>query len=494
MIQLKNDFIESLVSLPGVDSDALLKALDTPPAIGVRRNRHKDSAFTPPDIFTPGVSEAVGWCADGVRLRERPSFTLDPLLHAGAYYVQDPSSMIYQQIVERLAGLLSQSGVEPLCILDFCAAPGGKTTAIINALPPESMVVANEFNPQRGKILRENLEKWGYPRVITTGSPSSAYAAMGEAFDIVAVDAPCSGEGMMRKEEIARSQWSAALVEDCARLQREILRDVASTVRPGGYLIYSTCTFNLKENEENSIFISDELGLEPVGIDALALEGFMPGDTPSRALLPGVEALRFMPHLTDGEGLYVSVFHKPGDITATRSPGHHTADIPPRKRKSAKGGKKGEKSANKAAGEISGESAARLRSLVDERLQPVFEMNGDSVTMLPGPMLPLMERLKRCGVFITGAGLPIAGIKGNQVIPDSRLPLSTAIAPGMFPTAELSKEDALRYLRRESLSLPPNIPAGYVVVTYEGRPLGMVKNLGSRANNLYPRHWRIRNL
>lgn len=464
------------LNIEGIDMSRLREALNGSPCAAIRLNAGKrpDS-----DGLYAGM-EPVSWCRDGSYLPERPVFTLNPLLHAGVFYVQDPSSMIYQQVAERLCSRLNTAGLK---VLDFCAAPGGKTTAIINALPDGAQLVANEYVAARGKILRENLEKWGYPRVITTGASADDYSRLGAMFDIVAVDAPCSGEGMMRKDEEARRQWSPVLVEECAALQRDILSKIAGCVKPGGYLIYSTCTFNRRENEDNSRYIEQQLGLEKVAIDSLDLAGI---ESVSRALDKDVEALRFMPHISCGEGLYISIFRRPEDYEF-ESPMDNEQPVKVK-------GKKGKKDVKGAPGKATvpgREQLKELQKIFREKMD--FEIRGDMAYALPSQMTPLKERLGNAGIFITGAGLPAAEIKGNILIPDSRVVLSLASDSEAFPRVELSQEDSLRYLRRESFPLTEgSAPKGYVAVTYRGFPLGLMKNLGNRANNLYPASWRIR--
>jgi len=188
-----------------------------------------------PDWSNSGVP--VSWCANGLTLPQRPAFTFTPQFHAGLFYVQEPASMIHESIVKQIV-----DNDKPVKLLDLCAAPGGKTTAAINALPDGSLVVANEYDAKRSSILKENLEKWGYPDTIVVNSDVAKLCKACGNFDIVIADVPCSGEGMMRKEEMARKQWSRGLIEQCRLLQREILSHADSAVTPGGYLIYSTCT------------------------------------------------------------------------------------------------------------------------------------------------------------------------------------------------------------------------------------------------------------
>lgn len=464
---LPDDFKRMLHDMERVtgclDSERLIKSLDTPPAVGLRINTRK----LPTEFPLYDCMEPVEWCETGYRLKYRPLFTLNPLLHAGAFYVQDPSSMVYRTIVAEIYRLLNLENpdIRP-AMLDFCAAPGGKTTAAIDALPDKSIMVANEFDPKRGKILRENLEKWGYPYIITTGDKSGSFSILPEIFDIVAVDAPCSGEGMMRKEEKARNQWSQALIEKCATLQREILSDVVNTLKPGGYLIYSTCTFNLLENEDNAEYIRHELGLTPVRLDI---------DIPNGAteLTGSIPALRFMPHLTDGEGLFVCVFQKSvssHEIRTTKfSHNNHMS------------GFSGKRSGNK--------KRDTEFEYMPENMIGIATPDG--LSALHEDMVGIYQLIKDSRIRITGAGLPVGVQKGSVLIPDSRSVLST-LNKDIFPIVDVSEDDALRYLRRESLILPPGIPKGYVTISYKDIPIGLMKNLGNRANNLFHSPWKIR--
>lgn len=473
-VAIPGDFVEKMQGISLPDADRLIDALDTDPCVAIRINQRKNKTG---EIYSD--IEPVSWCKDGYYLPNRPIFTLNPLLHAGVFYVQDASSMIYQQLTERLVESL---GNRPMALLDFCAAPGGKTTAMINALPEGSVAVANEFVTARGKMLRENLEKWGYPAVITTGSSSQQYSSLPEIFDIIAVDAPCSGEGMMRKEEEARRQWSPKLVKECAALQRSILSEISTTLRPGGYLIYSTCTFNLEEDEKNSLFIRDELGLEPIDPSQLALHGI---ENVGKSLIPEIPALRFMPHLTKGEGLYVSIFRKPGVFSPYLENEGSTLPVSHKKEKSKKGD---QKSFTRPAPEI----MKRLGSWFLSEYEMTFEQNGSLLTALPSSAQHLLTSLRKAGIRITAAGLPAAEVKGRDLIPDSRIVLSNAFDPASFPQVELTEEDALKYLRRDTIQLPGDTPKEFITVTYKGYPLGLLKNLGNRANNLFPAPWRIR--
>lgn len=399
--------------MPGVDAAAFAEAMLLPPAVSLKINRRKLS-----DVGEAGYGELeqVAWCRSGYYLDERPNFTLNPLLHAGAFYVQDASSMVYEEMVRSLVvqGALPRQAA----VLDLCAAPGGKSTSIINALDDESFLLANEFVPQRATILKENLLKWGFPNIMVTNSPTSRLASLGESFHLVAVDAPCSGEGMMRKDLKAVEQWSPALVRQCAALQRDILADAVGMLLPGGFLIYSTCTFNRVEDEDQLLWLRDEMGLEI--LDPLPAGDF----NILGSVVPEVKALRFMPHVTRGEGLFVALLRKPGELPSDRDP-----KLP-----------------------------ARIRSKAKVILD----------------------------------GIPQTIMKGKVEIPASESVLATDFDLASYPIAEVDRETALRYLRHEAITLSGNMPRGYVVISYGGHPLGLVKNIGNRANNLYPAAWRIR--
>ncbi len=410
-MSLPSGFIEEMKLLLGEEADEFLLAMEQQPVVSVRLNPRK------PGASFEGASP-ITWCPGGFYLPERPSFTLDPLLHAGAYYVQDASSMIYKETVRRLLPL--SGNPSSVTLLDLCAAPGGKTTAMIDALPDGSRVVANEYVAKRATILRENLSRWGYPDAVVTNRDTSAFVSDGSLFDIVAVDAPCSGEGMMRKDETARTQWSEKLVDDCAALQKTILSNAAKVVRPGGFLIYSTCTFNRKENEENVRFAVEQLGLRPIDLD-------FPGEWGiPRGIGTDLPVYRFMPHRTQGEGLFLAVLKKPDENEGDRERApEHT---------------QGRKSANS-------------------------KRNNTHTSASP---------------------------KGKkEEIPEIDDILSVDFDKTRFPLVELTREQAVNYLRREALILPEGSPRGVVIVTYRGLPLGAAKNIGSRANNLYPKNRRI---
>lgn len=466
-VSLPDAFVDSLSEL-GDKAGVLREALLTAPSVSIRENRRKPS----PDYASIDIDGVVPWCAAGRYLSSRPSFTLDPAMHQGRYYVQDASSMFLSHVVNTLVG----DSAAPLLALDACAAPGGKTTALIDALPDGSVVVANEYVPKRAAILKENIIKWGYPGVVVTRDDTARIARACRDFDVVVADVPCSGEGMMRKDKTAVEQWSPALVDECVARQREIVANLWDAVAPGGYLIYSTCTFNRKENELMVEHMVRDLGAESVRIPV----------EPDWNITPGVDTschcYRFLPGLTRGEGLFMAVLRKPGE--AERGKGL-----------ACRGGKK--PAGKKASRRPSAAAAVNVRDVAAAAAKWLSRDGGYELTVdegrvnaVPGNMsalsCALSERLN-----VIHHGVCVGEIKGGAIIPSQSLAMSQALSIDAFPRVELSREAALDYLRREALTLPDGTPKGFVLVCYESYPLGFVKNLGSRANNLYPSEWRV---
>lgn len=453
------EFMEEMQALLGPqEAEALRNALKEEPTVAIRLNPAKPCAL-PPALS----GESVEWHPFSRRLATRPQFTLMPPFHAGAFYVQDPSSMIVSRIVESL----THESDAPIRMLDACAAPGGKSTCALDALPPGSLLVSNEYEPKRAAVLVENVCKWGAPNVIVTQGDTSRLSALRDTFDIILADAPCSGEGMMRKDMTAREQWSRGLVRQCAALQAEILDNLWPALRPGGFLIYSTCTFNLDEDERQAARLMEDYGAE--SIDPALPDEWGIG----RSLLPGVHALRFMLHITRGEGLFLSVLRKPGDAPAA-------------KKKNKGGGKQKSKPGGKTPDCLASWLSAPAE--FEFRRTPEGEW-----TAFPREHAPLLRQIETSARVIH-AGIHMATEKGKDIIPAHSLALNTALREGAFPRVEFSEAQALDYLRKEAVTLPADTPRGYVLATHAGLPLGFLKNLGNRANNLYPAPWRIRHL
>ncbi|MBR1499907.1 MAG: hypothetical protein IJ615_09830, partial [Bacteroidaceae bacterium] len=278
-------------------ADALCHALDaTEPDVSIRLNPRKLSADEVL-AFRPDL-EPVPWCPNAFFLPSRPPFTFDPLLHAGAYYVQEAASMAIASLIPKASPVPSS----PLLALDLCAAPGGKSTLVQSLLPEGSVLISNEPVPKRAQVLRENMQKWMMgqpeeaPRCIVTQKYPHEFGALTGRVDLLLADVPCSGEGMFRKDEVARQEWSLENVAKCQQRQRDILSDIWHVLKPGGLLIYSTCTFNRLEDEDNARWICQELGGE------LLTE---------RHFLPGRDR---------GEGFYMAAIKAPGSLPLAPCP------------------------------------------------------------------------------------------------------------------------------------------------------------------------------
>lgn len=454
-MQLPQEFVQQMCALLGeAEAGALCSALtDTPPAVSVRRNPTKGEVSF-------AQSAPVPWCSDGCYLAERPSFTLDPRFHAGAYYVQEAASMFIEQAYRQI-----ERDFTPTRLLDLCAAPGGKSTLWRSLLPDGALLVANEPIRQRAQILAENLTKWGHPDVVTTSAYPAEFAPLRGFFDVIAADVPCSGEGMFRKDEGARAEWSPAAVETCAARQRAILTDIWDCLREGGYLVYSTCTFNRAENEDNVRFVCQELGAEVVAVPIDEAWGIAPDTTAG-----GQAVYHFFPHRTQGEGLFLALLRKTAPAPAVRE----------KKRTRSK-----ETPVPDAA-----KLLAWLKTPTDFRL---FCPTSETIAAVRTSLLDDVQRVAACVRTLT-AGVLMGETKGRKFVPAHALALSTVLADTAFSRAELDGDTALRYLRREAVVLPPEQPRGHVLLCFEGLPLGWVNNLGTRANNLYPAEWRIRNV
>ena len=442
VMKLHEDFIGQLRDMLPNEWEALVGAItSSEPSVAVRVN----------DAHGVGVPEGarcVPWCCQGFYLQDRPAFTFDTDWHAGRYYVQDASSMFIAHVIRHFIH-------EPARYLDLCAAPGGKTTAALQASPEGSLVIANEIVPPRARVLADNVIRWGNPRCVVTSNAPANLGKFSHFFDVIATDVPCSGEGMMRKDDEAVAQWSPTLVEQCAQRQREILADVWPALRPGGLLIYSTCTYNRQENEEIADYIVHELG-------ATSLE--VPIE-PSWNIHPAIDSdchcYRFMPHRVDGEGLFMAVFRKNGN--SLRQDVRIKEKIP------------------KKCDEIGKNWLANPDEFV-------IKQQGDLSIAVPQDIRREVAAL-RASLNVLHAGVELATVMGRKAVPHHALAMSTARKAEAFHVCEVDYPTALRYLRGESITVDG--PRGHILVAHEGALLGFANNLGNRANNLYPKPLRI---
>jgi 16S rRNA C967 or C1407 C5-methylase (RsmB/RsmF family)/NOL1/NOP2/fmu family ribosome biogenesis protein len=439
-------FIQRIRQQPYIDSDRLLDALGTESPVSVRVNHSKWP-------YSPLRGESVTWCTNGFYLEKRPKYTLDPLLHAGCYYPQEASGMFLEEVFEQ-----TMQGIDRIKALDLCGAPGGKATHLSSLIGERGMLLANEVIRQRADILNENITKWGLSNTIVTRNDPSDFSSLPGFFDMILVDAPCSGEGMFR-DDIAINEWSPENTALCSERQRRILMDIWPALRQNGILVYSTCTFNPAENEENIKWLLSLNEAESVRLNISRYNDITEIDH------KGIYGYGFYPGKIRGEGLFISVLRKTGtqDIISPRS-----------KKRSDSRLTREEKSV-----------ALEWTFFKEENLT----RSGDSVISFPGDQDSynlLSNRLK-----MISPGTRIFTEKHGRYLPAHDLSMSVFLKKNVFPSINLGLSDALAYLHRESI-IPGNSEKGWNLITFRGVNLGLVNNIGNRMNNYYPVDWRIR--
>jgi 16S rRNA C967 or C1407 C5-methylase (RsmB/RsmF family)/NOL1/NOP2/fmu family ribosome biogenesis protein len=408
-------------------------------------------------VVLPSLSlaEKVPWSSFGYYLNERPSFTFDPLFHAGAYYVQEASSMFLEQALRQTADLS-----RPLRVLDLCAAPGGKSTLIQSLLSPESLLVSNEVIRTRVSVLQENMTKWGAANVIVTNNDPRDFQRLEDYFDVIVVDAPCSGSGLFRREPEAIGEWSAENVQICYQRQQRILADCWPALRQGGILIYSTCSYSKEEDEEILDWMQEELQAAScqlqVGADWNIVE------TMGKK---GGYGYRFYPDKVKGEGFFLTCVRKEdGGMFAY-----------PRNRK-------------QVAEKLTRQEEERMKPWIRQEVPVFFFRHHEQVHALPAPLLEDLPYLQSF-CYIKKAGILTGKPAAKEFIPEHELALSTLINKEI-PAITVTKEQAIQYLRKEEVRAETEL-RGWALVQYEGQNLGWIKILPNRANNYYPKEWRI---
>lgn len=421
-----------------------LEVLDTPAPVSLHFNPIKSNK---PENF-----DGVKWYANGVYLEERPVFTLDPLFHAGQYYVQEASSMFLAEAVRQTVDLS-----KPLRVLDLAAAPGGKSTLLASLLHPESFILCNEVIKSRFRILDYNLSKWGMPNTNISNHDSKDFKHLEGLFDVILLDAPCSGEGLFRKDPGAVDHWDTEHVKFCSLRQRRILGNTVKLLRPGGTLIYSTCTYNGPENEENAQWLQESYALENI-----------PLKTPSDwSIEERTIGYQFYPHRVKGEGFYLASFRKTSGKEAKIKTGNAVKKF---------------------------DLTAKEKSIIAPWLKTpedlvLMENKNGQIRAILKPHLDIHLQIAKTLIRYE-PGTIIGSLKRDTFIPSAELALSTLVSDEISQV-ELSLEQSLRYLKKEDPKLE-EIPAGWALVKYQGLPMGWVKGLKNRINNYYPKEWRIR--
>ncbi len=434
----------------GEEAPEFLEAINDAPATAVFLNRLKHPA---PDHFH---FRPVPWCTDAGFLEERPVFTLDPLFHAGCYYVLEASSVFLMHVLKSVL-----PADTPLRVLDLCAAPGGKSVMLLSGMSPGSLLVSNEVNRARWNILQYNLDKWGYANTLRSCADPSAMP-WSATFDLIVVDAPCSGEGMFRKDLAARAQWSPEHVIHCSLRQRRILHEAVRMLRPGGVLIYTTCTFNDHENIDQVVWLSQEYGMHSLEVEIDP--GWGISTTKNRESV----GYAFFPHKVRGEGLFCSALKKPG---------HPPEDDAIHKRRKRPPEQK----------------TAFSQQELTHWLKP--DADWDTIRLYPygAKGVTLLQSQIDCEPFETYRGLVMGTHIGhyNKTVftPAHALALLNDVNVHL-PAIDLNKHEALNYLRKNPLPLQSD-RGGWHLVRFNGHTLGWSKQTRTGMKNYLPTNLRI---
>lgn len=453
-MQLPEKFVEQISNCDGCDVTAFLHAHTLAPPVSIRYNTRK--IFSLPDHL-----QKVPWCASGFYLPERPQFTLDPLLHAGCYYVQEASSMFLEYVLKQTIDFNS-----PVRILDLCAAPGGKSTLVSSLLNEKSLLVSNEVIKTRVAALKENITKWGDEHVAITNNDAADFSKLQNYFDVIIIDAPCSGSGLFRKDASAVNAWSTELVKLCSLRQQRILDDVIPALKENGILIYSTCSYSTEENETVVQKLLAEKQFEIIYVPL----------TENLGIIKNNSGFRFYPDKLKGEGFFLSVLRKCSNTSAVEVfEGRNVFS-------------KIEK--------LSNANLQLMKNYITNADIFEFFTKEKNIFAYPAQIAADMHLLS-ASLKVVKAGIFCGEMKGKDFIPTHELALCSKIQLN-FPAVSVDKETALQYLRKQELKsdefFANNLYKGWVLIQYEGHTIGWAKILENRINNYYPTEWRIKNL
>jgi 16S rRNA C967 or C1407 C5-methylase (RsmB/RsmF family)/NOL1/NOP2/fmu family ribosome biogenesis protein len=439
-------FIKRIKNQEYIDTETLLRALEDPSPVSIRINPSKLNK-------RPLNSEPVPWCETGYYLPRRPSYTFDPLFHSGCYYPQEASGMFLEQVFLQKIGKR-----ENIRILDLCGAPGGKSTHLSSLIGRNGLLVSNEVIRSRAMVLMENISKWGVSNTLVTQNDPSALGKLTGYFDVVFVDAPCSGEGMFR-DDVARREWSEKNAMLCSERQKRILMDIWPSLKENGILIYSTCTFNPGENEDNIKWLIEKQKAETERLDITGFSGIKEID------YRGVSGYGFYPDTIRGEGFFLSVMRKME--------------------------KSGKNHINSTRNKILKAGREDIKIAVEWTLfheGPIVRI-GDDIYKLPVSTDEFGYLSQNLRIIMPGTW--ICSVRKKDFLPSHELALSDGLKKEAFPVRELDYSNAIAYLKRENIKVQ-DLPGGWFITAFNGIPLGFAKNLGTRINNYYPVKRRIR--
>jgi NOL1/NOP2/sun family putative RNA methylase len=456
--QLPPALINSLQTAKGFNEAAFIQVHQSGQQItSVRKNPAK--IFNPQSSLFNVQLEIIGWADNSFYIQKRPSFTLDPLFHAGAYYVQEASSMFLQQALQQTVDLSV-----PVKILDLCAAPGGKSTLLQSLINEESLLVSNEVIKTRVTVLSENISKWGAANVIVTNNDPKDFKRIENYFDAIVIDAPCSGSGLFRKDATAIEEWSLNNVALCSQRQQRILADIMPSLKEDGVLIYSTCSYSKEENEEIGDWLIDELKVESL---ALKVEDSW-GIVETLSSKNNANGYRFYPDKVKGEGFFIAVFKKTQHSNAMMQ----------------------EKKQARVPEKISNHEIEIVIPWLKNAANFFFIKQNEEVIAMPVYLRDDLSIIQS-SMYIKKAGVKMGVIIRNELIPHHELAVSTVINP-ILTSVEVDLETALQYLRKQDIKVG-SIIKGWALIKYQQLPLGWVKILPNRVNNYYPKEWRILN-
>lgn len=447
---LPPSLIQSLNGTKGFDKEAFEKVHDSGGQItSVRLNPAK-----PVEIQNSKfkIHNPIPWCIHGYYLKERPFFTFDPVFHAGAYYVQEASSMFLWEVLKQIIGKSSQQKV-----LDLCAAPGGKTTLLASYFN-DGWIVANEVIRSRANILVENITKWGSDHVIVTNNDPAHFQSLPGYFDVMVIDAPCSGSGLFRRDPAAVDEWSEDNVQLCSRRQQRILADVLPALKEGGILIYSTCSYSKEEDEDILDWIMQHVEMNSLPLQVASDWNIIESQSDKYQAY----GYRFYPDKIKGEGFFIAVFQKRKRGDEARCKEQQLAT--PTK-----------------------QELQHIQSFISLPGGYVIFKQGDSFSAIKGIFLTGLKQLAK-QLYIKKAGVELGSIKGEDFIPSHELAVSTLPLKNMA-AIEFDELMALQYLRKKEVT--GEAVKGWNLVKYCGLPLGWIKVLPNRINNYYPAEWRI---
>jgi 16S rRNA C967 or C1407 C5-methylase (RsmB/RsmF family)/NOL1/NOP2/fmu family ribosome biogenesis protein len=456
---LPQALVDSLQGTIGFDETSFMEAHSKAEKItSIRFNPIKYSTyqeqFSIANLKLP-IANTIPWCPYGQYLSERPSFTFDPFFHAGLYYVQEASSMFLWEILQQSIG----DNTRGLRVLDLCAAPGGKST-LLTSYFEDSFVVANEVIKSRASILVENMVKWGYPNTVVTNNDPKDFQRLQDYFDVMVVDAPCSGSGLFRKDEDAINEWSEEAVALCSQRQQRILGDAYSCLKQGGLLIYSTCSYSPQEDEEISDWLVDNFQLSSINIQ-LSDEWNIIETISQKHKAFGY---RFYPDKVKGEGLFIAAFIKQDGASFFTT--------------------------NNKLPLLSRTEESLWKDWLNNSEELLLFKQKDAAIAIPATWQNDIALLQK-HLYIKSAGTLLGNLKGKDIIPHPALALSTILSKQVVRT-EFTREQAIQYLQKKDIATDiRTLHKGWTLASYCGLPLGWMKVLPNRINNYYPAEWRI---